>query len=107
MGTYKSFRTMNKPYDFLAEKGDVELFVEVKGTTSSDPSAILMTANEVELHQSRKGETALAIVSSIKLQKGTEPKASGGILNMRIGWDIDTWSLSPTTYRVEKLSSPL
>lgn len=97
----------NKPYDFLAEKGNTKLFVEVKGTTSSDPSAVLMTANEVELHQARKGETALAIVSSIKLQKGTEPKASGGTLNMMVGWDIDTWSLSPTTYRVEKLSSPL
>ena len=49
----------------------------------------------------------LAIVSYIKLQKGTEPKASGGIPNMMVGWDVDTLSLSPTTYRVEKLSRPL
>ena len=49
---------------------------------------------------------ALAIVSFIKLQQGTEPKAIGGNLNMMVGWDTDTLSLSPPTYRVEKLSRP-
>ena len=93
----------NKPYDFLAEKDNKELFVEVKGTTSSNPSAVLMTANEVDLHQTRKGETALAIVSSIKLIRDAEPKASGGIVDMMIGWDIDQWSLTPTAYKVENV----
>ena len=79
-----------------------KIFVEVKGTTSQDPSAILMTANEVELHKQNKGFTALGIVSSINLIRATEPVAEGGILDMKIGWDIDKWNLTPTVFRIEK-----
>ena len=91
-----------EPYDFLATKDGKELLVEVKGTTSNDPTSILMTANEVKLHQSQRGTTALAIVSSIKLKKGTVPIADGGILAMDIGWNIDDWISEPTAYRLEK-----
>ena len=62
-----------------------------------------MTANEVALHQEKKGQTALAIVSAIKLQKGTETKATSGRLDMNIGWDIDDWVARPTAYRLEKI----
>ena len=91
-----------EPYDILAEKDGFKIKVEVKGTTSHDPNAILMTANEVTLHQTQKTQTALAIVSSIKLTKGATPTASGGKLDMRIGWDIDEWVLTPTAFRVER-----
>ena len=74
----------------------------MKGTTSSDPSAILMTANEVNLHRSEKGSTTLAIVSEIKLVKSTPPTASGGKLEVLIGWDIDQWQATPTAFRVER-----
>lgn len=92
----------NEPYDFLAIKDGKELLVEVKGTTSNDPTSILMTASEVKLHQSQRGTTALAIVSSIKLKKGAVPIADGGILAMDIGWNIDDWISEPTAYRLEK-----
>ena len=92
----------NKPYDLLASKDSITTKVEVKGTTSSDPSAILMTANEVELHRSEKGSTTLAIVSEIKLVKSTPPTASGGKLEVLIGWDIDQWQATPTAFRVER-----
>lgn len=95
-------QSATKSYDILAQKNDNEIFVEVKGTTSRDPSAVLMTANEVELHQLNKGKTALAIVSSIKLVKGPNPTAEGGILEMKVAWDIDEWNLTPTAFRVEK-----
>ncbi len=91
-----------EPYDILAEKDGAKLLVEVKGTTSHDPNAIFMPANEVTLHQTKKTQTELAIVSSIKLKKGQEPVASGGKLDMQIGWDIDEWMLTPTAFRVER-----
>jgi len=92
----------NKPYDLLASKNSGETKVEVKGTTSRDPNAILMTANEVALHRLEKGSTTLAIVSEIKLVKSTPPTASGGKLEMMIGWDIDEWLATPTAFRVER-----
>ena len=95
----------NKPYDLLASKGSTTTKVEVKGTTSSDPSAILMTANEVNLHRSEKGSTTLAIVSEIKLVKSTPPTASGGKLEVLVGWDIDQWRTTPTAFRVERIKT--
>ena len=92
----------NQSYDIQATLGKTKIFVEVKGTTSPEPNAILMTANEVELHRKEKGHTALAVVSSIKLTKGEIPTATGGTLDMQIGWDIDDWNIQPTAYRLEK-----
>ena len=63
----------------------IELMVEVKGTISHNPSAILMTGNEVKLHRDNKGHTALAIVSAIKLQKGSTPEAPDGNIEISIG----------------------
>ena len=95
-------QSSTQPYDILAQKNGEKIFVEVKGTTSQDPSAILMTANEVDLHKQNKGKTALAIVSAITLVKGSEATAHGGNLDMKIGWDIEEWKLTPTAFRVEK-----
>jgi hypothetical protein len=80
----------------------IELMVEVKGTTSHDPSAILMTGNEVKLHRDNKGHTALAVVSAIKLQKGSTPEASDGNIEISIAWDVDKWTAIPTAFRLEK-----
>ena len=52
--------------------------------------------------QRKKRETALAIVSSIKLTKGENPIASEGQLDMQIGWDIDQWERVPTAFRLER-----
>lgn len=81
----------------------IELMVEVKGTKSHNPSAILMTGNEVKLHRGNKGHTALAIVSAIKLQKGSTPEASDGNIEISIGWEIDKWIAIPTAFRLEKI----
>ncbi len=92
-----------KPYDFEAKKGEDVIFVEVKGTTSDAAEAIAMTHGEVAFHRGKKGQTALIIVTNIRLEKdGTSPKASGGILEPLIGWNIDDWSLQPTAYRVAR-----
>lgn len=93
----------NKPYDFEAQKGEELLYVEVKGTTSDAAEAIAMTHGEVDLHRSKKGQTALIIVTGIRLEKDAKsPQASGGTLEPLIGWDIDAWSLQPTVFRVAR-----
>ena len=92
----------SKSYDIQASLGKTKILVEVKGTTSPEPNAILMTANEVELHRKNQGQTALAIVSSIVLLKGETPTATGGILDMQIGWNVDDWSIKPTAFRLER-----
>ncbi|SDY29669.1 protein of unknown function [Citreimonas salinaria] len=92
-----------KPYDFEATSGDEKLYVEVKGTTSDVADAIAMTHGEVNLHRNKKGQTALMIVTGIRLQKEpSAPTATGGTLETHVGWDIDAWSLHPTAYRVER-----
>ena len=39
-------------------------------------------------------------MSSIKLQKADPPVATGGDLEVEIGWDIDAWTLNPSQYKV-------
>lgn len=80
----------------------MSLKVEVKGTTSANPSAIFMTRNEVNLHKKEKGDMALVIVSSIRLLLQPNIQALDGVIEVLIGWDINEWSLTPTTYRVER-----
>lgn len=93
----------NYPYDFEANNGDSKLKVEVKGTTSDNPDAVFMTRNEVDLHRTEKGSTAMFIVAGIRLEtRGSEKIALGGELHVFVGWDIDEWHLTPTAYRVEK-----
>jgi len=92
-----------KPYDFEATKNDQILYVEVKGTTSDKADAIGMTHGEVALHQHEKGHTALMLVTGIRLDREqTPPRASGGILETLIGWDIDEWLIKPTAFRVSR-----
>ena len=62
-----------------------------------------MTRNEVDLHRTEKGSTAMFIVAGIRLEtRGSEKIALGGELHVFVGWDIDEWHLTPTAYRVEK-----
>ena len=91
----------NKPYDFLAKKDGEEIKVEVKGTTSSSVDSILMTSNEVELHQEESGKTSLAIVSGIFLrERGENAQCEGGVLEYIYPWDISEWIKKPISYQV-------
>ena len=92
-----------RSYDYIAKKNDKEIMVEVKGTTSHDPDAILMTKNEVELHNKYSGKTALAIVSGIKMKnRGDHPRCEDGILEYIYPWDISNWKLTPTSFSVQR-----
>jgi hypothetical protein len=90
-----------KPYDYLANKGEKSVKIEVKGTTSDQCDAVLMTRNEVELHRAEKGNTALCIVYGIRLTGSGEFRAAtGGMLRMLWEWEIDSCDLEPVAYRV-------
>lgn len=93
----------NQPFDLLAKKGEQKIKVEVKGTTSDICKSIMMTKNEVTLHRQEVGNTALIIVSSIRLNRSsTPPQTSGGQLEALLSWNIDAWTLEPMAYRVSR-----
>ena len=90
-------------YDYLASKGDLVTMVEVKGTTSPNADAVLMTANEVRLHLDGSERTALAIVSGISfVSRGDMPVCAGGKLEYRDPSAIDGWKIEPTAYMVRR-----
>ena len=88
-------------FDFEALKNGQTIKVEVKGTTNESGDALLMTQNEVNLHRSQKGHTALVVVTHIELvnQPG-KPVAHGGKVQVEVGWDIDAWEVAPIAYRL-------
>jgi len=93
----------NRPFDYEALNGSGLLKVEVKGTTSDRADAILMTKNEVDLHKSEKGATALIIVSKIRLSDdGGKFVADGGLVESLLNWDIDHWDIEPTAFRLTR-----
>lgn len=95
-----------KSYDFEARLDPDVLFVEVKGTTSESSEAIFMTSNEINLHRTMKGKTALLLVTSIKLHHESGGVSGiGGCLEVFLGWDIDEWELVPTAFRVGRRPS--
>lgn len=91
IGAYES-------YDIRATKaGCRPLLVEVKGTTS-DGSQVVLTANEVRLHNAEYPHTAFAVVSNIRLDKsGSE--ASGGTMDLKTPWKPDPTRLEAIAYR--------
>lgn len=96
-----SNKSATESYDLLATQADSEFFVEVKGTTSDDCQTILMTRNEIELHRKNKGNTALIIVSKIRMDRTTTPPStSGGEVEVFWGWDIDEWRSEPIAFQL-------
>jgi Domain of unknown function (DUF3883) len=87
-----------KSYDIHATKaGSPPLMVEVKGTTS-DGSEVVLTANEVRLHNAEYPNTAFAVVCHIALDKAG-PTTSGGTLDLKMPWKPDPDRLHAIAYR--------
>jgi hypothetical protein len=88
-------------FDFEALKNGQTIKVEVKGTTNESGDALLMTQNEVNLHRSQKGHTALVVVTHIELvNQAGKPIAHGGKVQVEVGWGIDAWEVAPIAYRL-------
>ncbi len=69
----------SQPYDFEVQNGGKSIKIEVKGTTSDQANAILMTKNEVNLHISERGSTGLIVISKFGFPDVAENiEASGG-----------------------------
>jgi len=85
-------------FDLRCTSANKKLTVEVKGTTSSGQS-IVLTKNEVLLHQEQWPNNALIVVSSIRLQKnGDRVIAVGGDVHAQIPWQLNAEGLSPISY---------
>lgn len=83
--------------DYLANKDGREVHIEVKGTTSAFGS-ILLTANEVELHQARHPDNVLIVIHDIDLLP-VRTKATGGQIKAFEGWNIGEAKLRPLSYQ--------
>lgn len=83
--------------DFLASKNGVETHIEVKGTTSAFGS-ILLTANEVQLHQAQHPNNVLLVVHDIDLLP-LRTKVSGEEVRAFGAWDIGATNLRPLSYQ--------
>lgn len=90
-------------YDLWATRDKESIKVEVKGSTSDSSDAILMTANEVELHSSNSENTALAIVYDIRLNRYADPPScSGGTLEYIFPSNLEGWDIVPTAYILKR-----
>ena len=87
----------SKPYDFLCRRGGERLLVEVKGTTS-DGSSIVLTRNEVDLHNAEHPNTALAIVHGIVLGGEKHEIASSGELRLFEPFTLDEAALTVISF---------
>jgi hypothetical protein len=86
-------------YDIKATKEGQTIKIEVKGTTS-DGSDVVLTSNEVELHESEHPYNALAVVRHITLHRnGDQPTATGGDMVLEMPWKLDSDRLQPIAYR--------
>ena len=84
-------------YDLHASGPEGLLHVEVKGTTGVGEKVIL-TRNEVLFQKSCFPENALIIVSGIKIDTGSDLRASGGKLAFISPWEIDDSCLVPISF---------
>ncbi|MFE7372942.1 MrcB family domain-containing protein [Streptomyces anulatus] len=85
-------------FDLLLNKGERQLHVEVKGTTSAGREVIL-TRSEVEKQRKYHPNNALVVVHSIGLDRTSpEPVASGGVLHCTSPWVIEAEDLKVISY---------
>lgn len=84
-------------YDLTMLKGGQLHTVEVKGTTGTG-EIVILTRNEVEVHQKHFPHNALAVVSLISLTRGEAPVACGGVLRVIMPWEVTQALLEPIAF---------
>jgi hypothetical protein len=87
---------MTHSCDFLATRNGVEHAVEVKGTTSG-LGKVILTANEVALHQKTHPANLLIVVHNIEIH-GLRTQAVGGTVHVFDPFVIDDCALVPLSY---------
>ena len=74
-------------YDWYCKRGDLELYVEVKGTTG-DGDEFFLTGKEEELSRLNPENMALVVVRNIVVSDGENPTATGGEWDVWYPWDV-------------------
>ena len=87
-------------YDLLLTNKSKKMYVEVKGTQSSGDK-VFLSKNEVIVQKKFYPNNALVIISGIKLEKGEEPKASGGSIKVISPWKIMNNHLTAMAFEYE------
>ena len=82
------------PFDFHCKRGNSEIWVEVKGTTSNG-SSVVLTRNEVRHHRLVHPNSSLIIVHSIRLTGSKRTTATEGIPFEITPWQIQDADLDP------------
>ena len=87
-------------YDLACKRGRESLHVEVKGTSGLGET-VSLTTNEVDHARDAFPDVALAIVSGIQVEIGSDgrPLATGGDLTSWHPWEIDAGVLEATVFR--------
>jgi len=74
-----------------------DFYIEVKGTISLGEKVVL-TKNEVLLHQQEHPNNALIVVSQINLERSEPPSVKGGKVLFISPWKIDESDLEALGY---------
>jgi hypothetical protein len=95
-------KSSSHPFDLLAVKDNVEIFIEVKGTTGLGQSVIL-THGEVNHVRSNRAHCALVIVSGIAIERrdGELLAKGGAITTHEYPWALIETNLNATQYRYQ------
>ncbi len=88
--------SLTKPYDFLANKGRYEYFIEVKGT-QTDGKKIILTKNEVKISKVNGDKMILYLVHSIEINKKSVKKGSGKVVIIK-PWKLKESKLTAVSY---------
>lgn len=82
------------PYDLLCRLNEIELHVEVKGTTT-DGDKIVLTYNEVRHADDKRNSCVLFVLHSIILNG---QNAFGGQQFVLAPWELEQARLTPVSY---------
>ena len=90
-----------KPFDLLCRRKGRVLYVEVKGTTG-DGGSVFLTGNEVRHAFAHPQDTALFVVSGVRLEQTQDgPVASGGKQLPVVPWTPDEKRLKALHYQYD------
>lgn len=96
----------NRPYDYVAKKGDQKRRIEVKGT-QGDASSVTVTAGEVNAALSGSELTDLFVLYAIEVDRREGSiNVSGGKARVVSPWAPGNGELVPTEFRYKLPPSP-
>jgi hypothetical protein len=87
-------RRLGNPFDAIATKAGVTIYLEAKGT-ETDGVSVFVTRGEVDWANDHSGQCVIGIVAGVQFDDHGLP--TGGNLEIH-NWDPRAGSLKPTAY---------